>query len=272
MKRILLILSLLTLSLSVSAQGRGCFGKSRPLPFKAGEKLRFSLMYKWGAVNTEVAWADIKLDSLSYEGKSAYHTQLKVQSAPFFDVFFKMREDFQSWFSTDDLLPLKFTRDTYEGGYVATNLFYYDWPARVIHADINFESRGRQVLDIPLKDCASDLPALIYSLRTLDMASMVRGHATKLSFAIDDSVFDVKLTFKGKEKLRVRKMGKMNTYHFSCSVVSGAMFEGDQEIQIWFSADDNRIPVAIMAPLRVGAVWAWIKSYSGLPYPFSARI
>ena len=270
MRKLLTIWCLLLGGLWLASAQEPCFDVPENKPFRSGEDLQFSLMYKWAAVNTEVAVANIKLDSLQFQGAPAYHTDFTVKSAPFFDIFFKMREHFQSWFSVEDLRPVRFSRDTYEGGYTATNLYNYDWAAGVIHADVNFNGNGPQQMDIPLQGCAYDLPALIYSLRTLDMASMKVGSKKPLRFAIDDAVFDIRITYKGVETRKVKRVGKVKVHHFSCSVVSGAMFEGDQELQVWFSADENKIPVAVMAPLRVGAVWAWVKKYGNLKYPFTA--
>lgn len=256
-----LLIWALLVSVTVNGQGRGCIPTKKEVPFRPGERMELSLMYKWGAVRTEVGLATITLDSTHFNGEEVYHTNFKVKSASFFDIFFKMREDFHSWIRISDMKPLKFTRDTYEGGYTATNLYLYDWPANVIHADVNFSSRGDEHYEIPLHDCAYDLPALIFYLRTMDLSRMHKGEKYKLSFAIDDSVFDVVLTYHGPEKLNVRKIGKMDALLFTCSVVSGAMFEGDAELKFWFSADGSYVPLGVMAPLRVGAVWCWIKQY-----------
>lgn len=269
-KGVLIAALLVAFSIQAGAQKGSCLPMSGQRAYQNGERFELSLMYKWGAVNTEVAQAVVTLDSTRFKGESAYHTRLKVRSMPFFDIFFKMREDFQSWFRPRDLRPLKFIRDTYEGGYTAINNYIYDWPAGVIHADINFENRGPQVMDIPLHDCVYDLPALIYYLRSADFSKMKQGGAYPLSFAIDDAVFDIKLTYKGKETIKVRKVGKVKARHFSCSVVSGAMFEGNQELQVWFSDDGNCLPLAILVPLRIGSVRGWLKSWENLKYPFTA--
>lgn len=256
----LLILSLL-ISVTVNGQGRGCIPTQPNYPFRDGEQMQLSLVYKWGAVNTEVGLATLNVDTLQYNGVPAFHMNFKVKSAPFFDLFFKMREDFHSWFSVDGLRPLKFTRDTYEGGYTAFNEYHYDWDQRVIHADVNFSSRGDEHLEIPLHECTYDLPALIFYLRTMDLSRMQPGDKYNLSFAIDDSVFDIVLTYCGREKLYVRKMGRRNALLFTCSVVQGAMFEGNQDLKFWFSDDGHFVPLGVMAPLRVGACWCWLKQY-----------
>ncbi len=53
MRRLTLILCTLLVAALASAQN--CFPTSGDLPFKAGEKIRMGLYFKWGAVNTEVA-------------------------------------------------------------------------------------------------------------------------------------------------------------------------------------------------------------------------
>ena len=256
-----LLLLCLFVSVAANGQGKGCIPALQERPFKAGEKIGLGLFYKWGAVNTEVAQAAVTLDSLQFNGQDAYHINFKVKSAPFFDVFFKMREDFHSWMAVEDLRPIRFTRNTLEGKYTATNDYNYDWENKVIHADVNFNGRGDEHYEIPLHPCVYDLPALIYYLRTMDLSRMKAGDRYHLSFAIDESVFDVVLTFHGAEPLKMRKQGYRSSLLFTCSVVSGAMFEGDQELKFWFSNDGTFVPLAIMAPLRIGSVWAWLNDY-----------
>ena len=270
MRRCLVIFALL-FSLTAAGQQKTVLPMAREYPFQAGEQMEFSLLYKWGAVVTEVGSASLQLDSLSYQGVPAYHTGLYVKSAPFFDIFFKMREQFDSWFAAQDLRPFKFTRDTYEGGYTATNLYIYDWEQEVIHADVNFGGRGEEHYEIPLKNGVQDLPSLVYALRAADFSRMEVNKAYPLSFAIDEAVFNIHLTYKGIETVKVRRLGKTRAHHISCSVVQGAMFEGNQELQMWLSADDARILVGLMAPLRVGGVWAWVKSTNDLKHPFEVQ-
>ena len=76
---------------------------------------------------------------------------------------------------------------------------------------------------------------------------------------------------QGKENLKIRKMGRrLNAWHLSCSVVQGALFDGNENLHLWISADENRIPVAARVPLKLGAVQAWISGWNGLKNPFDA--
>ncbi len=270
MRRWLLIFSLMLCTLVAAAQGKCGVPVRENLAFQAGERLELGLQYKWGAVRTEVAQAVVTVDTVRYKGTPAFRSAFVVQSAPFFDVFFKMRENFRSWFTRDDIRPLKFIRETQEGNYTASNLYLYDWEERQIHATVAFGSKPETTLDIPLHDCVWDLPTVIYYLRNLDCSRMKPGAQYPLSFVIDDEVFNIHITYNGPSTLKAKKLGRFRVQGFSCSVVSGAMFEGDQQLQVWFSDDENFVPVAVMAPLRWGAVWGWLKGYEGLKYPLAS--
>lgn len=271
MKRGLIITVVLLACALSPLKAQNCLPQGASRTFKPGEEISFSLMFKWGAVNTEVGQAKIKVDSIAYRGAPAYHSVLQVKSAPFFDAFFKMREYFQGWMAPEDLRPLKFIRDTHEGKYAATNLYYYDWNKMVIHADVSSTSMGSKTLDIPLKQCVYDIGSILYYARSMDTGKLRVGQSYPLTFAIDDEAFDVHLTYKGKEVVKARKLGKVRCMVFSCSVVQGALFSGEEEFLFWISDDGNRLPVGFICPLKIGSVRGWLKSdYKNLKYEFSS--
>lgn len=272
MKKSAVVVISLLLGAVMPLFAQNCLPLGKARAFQPGEKLTFSLMYKWGAVNTEVGQAVLAVDSTGFKGKPAYHSALQVKSMPFFDVFFKMREHFQGWMATDNLRPLKFIRDTHEGNYSASNLYYYDWDRKVINADVECDWKAMRTMEIPIKECVFDIGSILYYARCMDVAKLKVGTKYPLSFAIDDQVYDVVLTYRGKETIKARKLGKVRCMRFSCSVVSGQMFSGDEEFLLWISDDGNRLPVGFMAPLRVGAVRGWLKDYENLKTPFSSLL
>lgn len=267
MRRFLLIWSCLLFCVLMHA-----FPTRKDLPFQDGEQARYSIKFKWGAVNTELAWADMALAETKEAGEPCYRLKLSARTVPFYDAFYYIRENFESWFSIEEQRPIKCTRDTWEGKYTAWNRYTYDWDNQVIHADVNFNGRGDEHYEIPLKQEVYDLPTLVYHFRTIDASQLRGGERFPLQFAIDDSVFDIHLTFVGRETCSVPRIGKVRTLHFYCSVVSGALFEGDKPVEIWLADDGTCLPVAFMAPLRVGAIQGWLKQHKGLKYNFDARI
>ena len=257
-------------ALGIAASHAQCIPTSRILPYQPGENIQYVLSYNWLGVVTDVATASMQLDTVKYNGQTVYHARTKARTKPFFDAFFKAREDFQSWFTLDGK-PLKYTRNTREGSYTATNLYVYNWTRKVINATWQTSKHAKETLELPLTDCTYDMPSIIYFLRRLDTSSLQAGKTYKITYGIDEAVYTVTLTYKGKETKKVRGVGKINCLRFGCSVVAGEMFSGNEDAQLWVSDDNNHIPVYFMAPLKVGAVAGRLSSYSGLSHELAKK-
>lgn len=265
MRKFVLIACFMALfSLALGAQG---IPVCKEVPFQAGERISMGVTFKWGAINAEVAQAYLLLE----QEEDCYHATMAARTAPFFEVFYKIRENFQSRFAVDDFRPMEAIRDTYESGYTATNHFIYDWDAGFIRAEVSYRGAAPEYKEIPLENFAFDIVTLFYYLRNQDWTQAEDGQACYVPFAIDDEVFSVRITYQGKEKLKVRKMGVYRGIHLSCTVVAGVLFTGEQELQVWLSDDDNRVPLALMVPLKVGTLWAWFKGAEGLKFPMEAK-
>ena len=265
---------LLGLGLSAFAQGSKCLPSRTDGvdPWVSGEKIVFNISYNWHAVQTDVAKGTLTMKQEPLNGETVWHTSMGMQTAPFFDVFFKIREKFDSWFALKGVEPRKFYRDTREGDYHAINDYVYDRKAGVIHANLEYWDKDKETLDIPYGDCTYDVTALFYFARRMDFQNMKAGSAQRISIAIDKDIFQVRLTYRGKENKYVRGIGTIAAHKVGISLNKGNVFEGNEDAIIWFSDDDNRIPVAFMAPLKVGAMNGRLASYSGLAHDFTALV
>ncbi len=244
------------------------------LAFQHGEKADFVLHYKWGAINADVGYATVTLDSLTYNGREAFRCSVDGRTTKMFDLFFKVREDFDSWFTRDGLRPLKFTRDTHEGGYEARNTYYYNWNLSepVINAEVYTSKMGSKIMELPLTPCTFDLPALFYFARNMDFDTIEPGRKYPMTFAIDDEIFNVYFILYGRETIKVKGIGKVNTIKFAAKLLEGEVFKGEEDMLIWVTDDGNRLPVYFEAPLLVGKATGKMTGYEGLKYPFTSIV
>lgn len=232
----------------------------------------FSMHYEWGAINSDVGTADVVLDGTSFNGIPAFHCKVNGRTSRFYDFFFRVREDFQSWFTMDGLRPLKFTRDTEEGKYAAKNTYMYTPQDTVILADVYSSSRGWRSLTLPLDKCTFDLPALFYFARNMNMNVVTPEVRYPMTFAIDDDVYNVHFILHGRETVRVRGLGTVRAIRFSARLLAGEIFRKDTDMTIWISDDDNRLPVLFEAPILVGKASGRLVNVSGLKHPFSSLV
>lgn len=248
--------------------------KKEGVAFQAGERMDFTMHYKWGMIDSDIGSATVTLDTVRFNGQLAYLCSAKGRTTRLYDLFFKVREDFNSWFTVEDLRPLKFTRDTHEGRYVAKNTYLYDWNAAEPHiiADVYSSSSGQRYPELPLTPCTYDLPALFFFARNIDLENIETGRRYPMTFAIDDDIFNVYFIFYGPEVITVKGLGKVKTIRFAAKLLAGEVFTGEEDMIIWISDDDNRVPVCFEAPILVGTASGRLNSWSGLKYPFSALI
>ena len=244
------------------------------LAFQHGEKMEFVLHYQWGTINTDVATATVELDSLTYNGEKAFRCSAYGKTSRMFDLFFKVREDFDSWFARDGLKPLKFTRDTYEGGYEARNTYHYIWDAAepYIAADVYSSKRGMKAITLPLTPCTFDLPSLFFFARNMDFDVVEPGRRYPMTFAIDDDVYNVYFILHGRETRKIPGLGTVKTIKFAAKLLEGEVFKGEEDMLIWVSDDENRLPVYFEAPLLVGVASGRLSGYKGLKHPFDALV
>ena len=244
------------------------------LAFGPGEKMYFTVHYKWGAVNSDVGHANVSLDTLTFNGQKAFCCKAYGRTTKLYDIFFKVREDFSSWFTRDGLVPLKFFRHSQEGKYEAKNSYVYDRTSaehRII-AELYTSKRGPHFAEIPLTPCTFDLPALFYFARNMDFDVIEPGRKYPMTFAIDDEVFNVYFVLYGRETIKVKGLGTVNTIKFAAKLLEGEVFKGEADMLIWVSDDDNRLPVYFEAPLLVGKAKGRMSSYENLKYPFTSLL
>ena len=244
------------------------------LAFQAGERMDFILHYRLGSMSADVGTATVGLDSLTFNGQKAFRCTVSGRTTKFFDVFFKVREYFESVFTREGLRPLKFVRDTHEGGYEARNTYLYMWdaPQPYIAADVYTSKMGQKPMELPLTQCTYDLPALFFFARNMDVDNVEPGRKYPMTFAIDDEVLNVHFILYGRETIKVKGLGKVRTIKFAARLVAGEVFKGEEDMMIWVTDDENRLPVYFEAPLLVGAAAGRMSGYEGLKYPFTSMV
>ncbi|MBR4801924.1 MAG: DUF3108 domain-containing protein [Bacteroidales bacterium] len=261
MKRFIALTFLLSLFSAVYAQ------ENNDYPFKSGERMNFVLNYTWGGVITDVGDATC---TLTYnEGK--YHVLVTGKTFRFFDMFFKVRERFETRFSESTLRPTRFYREAAEGKYRMKNTLTFNKNYSVSSRTQKYD---RPPYDTLLKGTANtmDMLTLLFKSRTLDFENAPVGKKYPLEFAIDKEVYNIYFIFQGRENKKIPGNGTYKTLKFAVKVVAGNVFDGKEDMNIWVTDDQNKIPVFFESPILVGRVQGRLIAVSGNKYPLTSKI
>jgi len=239
--------------------------------FDGGEKLTYVLGYTWGVVDTDVAEAILSVDKKNDESGSHFLAKLDGRTYKFFDLFFKVRYDFQAKFNTSNGRPTYFFRDVIEGKHMKKNYLYFQ-PDYSIKSTV--ERVGRRQRDTLLvgRECTFDLLSLIYFSRNIDITDIAPETVLPISFVIDGMIYDIYFRYIGKEVKKVQKMGRFNTLKFGVKVVVGDVFTGKEELMLWVTDDKNRIPIFFETPISVGKVSGRLSKYENIKHPLVSKV
>jgi len=70
----------------------------------------------------------------------------------------------------------------------------------------------------------------------------------------------------------VKGLGTVRTIKFAAKLLEGEVFKGEEDMMIWISDDENRLPVYFEAPLLVGVAAGRMSACDGLKHPFESLI
>ena len=248
--------------------GGAAYGQPSDVPYIHGESLRYVLNYTWGAVDTDVGEA---VTNLSYSD-GMFHTIITGKTYRFYDMIFKVREHFESKFYVDPLRPYYFYRDTQEGKYRMRNTFHFNSADTTISARIQKYERAPK--DTVLKASAHtfDIPSLFYRVRTIDFGNVALGVKQPISFVIDDDIYNFYFILVGREVKKIKGLGTFRTLKFAVKLVAGTVFTGKDDMYIWVTDDENKVPLLFESPIIVGRVQGRLVEWKNLKSPMTSKI
>lgn len=234
-------------------------GQQLDKTFQHGEELKYRIHY--GIVNAGYATLSVT------ENKDAYHFVGKGWTVGMTNVFFKVRDQYESYVNKETLKPDHFVRDVREGGYRQNRDIYFDHKNKLAKVE---DHRQNTVKEYPIDD-VQDLMSAFYKMRSVKIDTMAVGSSIHLDLFLDAETFKFKLVLLGKETIK-SKYGKIPCYKFRPYVQSGRIFKEEESLTIWISEDKNKIPVRLKASLAVGSLKMDLTEYKGLTHAFPQKL
>jgi hypothetical protein len=209
------------------------------LPFTVGEKIIYSVEY--GFVNAGEATMEVR-EIAEVDGVDCYHLISEQVTNPFFSMFFKIEDRFDSYIDTTNLVSIRYEKHIREGKYENDSVVRFDHDS--LHAIYPNDRR------VEIRSSARDIIATIYYLRTLDLQ-------------VGDTVFienhtDGKNTLLGipivKRKEVKTPLGKFDALLAQPDMKEAKIFGSSKGLKVWFTDDEWKIPIKIESELSFGSI------------------
>ncbi len=250
-KYILTAFFLITFAFKSSAQEMNYLGEPS---FKVGEELDYKL--KYGFFTAAEATIRVGESDKKFDGKPAYHIVADAKTAGTFDIFYKVRNRYETYVDEKTLEPYFYTENRKEASYRHSDNVTYDHNTDKITA-----AKGVY----PMKGKTFDFLSAYYFARSVDISRLKIGDKFNLQYFLEDGVHAMEITYAGKEKMEC-SVGTFNCLKFNPTIIPGRVFRKSSKLYLWITDDNNRIPVKAHVELIVGSITMDLTGAKNLKY------
>ena len=263
MKRILLLCSLLFSSFSIHVYSQTIPICASNKAFTFGEKITYKAKY---SLYVDVPVGELKVqiqpNAQEMNGSQCFHITAKAKTFGFYDPFFKIRDNYESFMEISTMKAMYSSRDVNEGRFSFNETVVFDHTA-------NTAKSKKRTQHIP--DTTFDVLATLYYARSVDFTNAKPGQQYMFCTFIDDSAYRVGMEYVGKEVIKT-EAGKFRCIKLKPLLVKDRIFKSKDGMALWITDDDNHIPVLVESGISVGSVRIELDAYENLRNPVTSKL
>ncbi len=242
------------------------------IPFIAGEKITYDVYYNWHFVWVEAGKVSFEVEKEKINEKPVFHFKSEGRSIIAYDWIYKVREQFESVADAKTLVPLSYSRQSFEGDYYAKEIVEFDYPNSKIHTKTENSNKPLSSQTLDLNGFVLDVQTAVYYARTLDYSGMFVGEKIPFRMVIDGEVCDLYGKYLGIETIENYDGSIYRCHKFAALLVPGTIFSGGEDLFVWITDDRNKIPILVEAKILVGSVKAVFTGAKNLAFPITSLV
>lgn len=233
--------------------------------WQGGEVVTYKIYYQLNFIWIPAGEATFKVKDLG----DRYFISIDGKTISAFEWFYEVNDHYESVIDKKTLLPYSFSRNIQEGKFVWWDQFTFDQKNRKVHASKGWPDKETKHYQANVSGCMHDMISIIYNIRNANFDQFRPGQQFDIKVFVEEE-YPLKVEVRSKDiEVKVRGLGKHKTHLIRPQVVSGHFFNEDTRMDIYMSADKNRIPLMIESPVSVGKIKAVLVSHKGLKYPLT---
>ena len=226
------------------------------LPYKIGEYSEYTISFrglKVGSAHLEI------LEKRQIDKKDVFHIIGKGRTTLFFDVFFKVRDVYETYLDISKIRPVKFFRDIYEGGYKKKQMYIFKHSEeKVFYKDTQQD----------IYKTTQDMLSSLYFARTFNKDTLNKNTSFYIPIFMDEENHFLEIRYLYNEEV-LTKFGKINCMVFNPKMQEGRVFEDGETMKIWISDDENHLLIKVETKIWAGLIKALMVDYRNLKNPLS---
>jgi len=243
-----LLLAVLTLADSL------LFAQAKTSPFQPGERLTYDVTWSVFQAGTVSA----TLQSMLQGSRDDYAIVTTAHSQGFVSLLFDVDNEFRSVFNPQSLCSERISKKINEGRRHKETEIVFDSQRKLAildERDLNKPHEPPKHAENEIPNCVEDVVTAFYYLRNQDFQI---GKPLHLPVNDGSKTYDVTLDVQALETIQT-PLGRASAVRVEPKVFSG-LFKRKGRMLVWFSNDDQHLPLRIKFMTAVGPITATLKS------------
>lgn len=237
------------------------------LPFKPNEVVNYEISYNWGFIWVSAGTVSFSVQQSELNQKPTLILTGKGATYPKYDWFYEVRDTYQSEVNAYTLRPYTFLRDVNEGSTRIYNTYIFNQRKNLAYSQILQKSGELKKDTIDFPENTFDVISMIYQSRTIDYSKYATNDKIPIKILLDNKVYDTYIRYLGTENINFKGINNVLCYKFKPMLIEGTIFTGGEDMTVWVTADENKIPIYIESKILVGNIKAILTGASGLKQP-----
>jgi len=230
------------------------FPQAKAMPFQPGERLTYDVTWSVFQAGTVSA----TLQSILQGSKDDYAVVTTAHSQGFVSLLFNVDNEFRSVFNLQTLCSERISKKINEGRRHKETEIVFDSQRKLAildERDLNKPHEPPKHAENETPNCVEDVVTAFYYLRKQDFQI-----AKPLHLPVNDGskTYDVTLDVQALETIQTA-LGRTSAIRVEPKVFSG-LFKRKGRMLVWFSNDDQHLPLRIKFMIAVGPITATLKS------------
>lgn len=255
----------------LSIQAQECAVKNTS--FQYGERVDYTIYYHLAGVWVGAGDVYFKVDSTRIGGSDYFYFNSYGKTYKKYDWIYKVRDRFEAYSKASTLQPIRFKRDVLEGSTFIKEDYIFKHKSNEVITLRQLDEDEPMVKDIvKTKPCSYDVLTMIYYARNMDFSNVEVGEKVPIRIFLDNESHDSYIRYLGKKQLKIKGLGTFNCILISPYLIEGTIFNGGEDMTVWVSDDENRVPLLIETPILIGSIKARVNSMEGLRHPLNSKV
>lgn len=241
-------------------------------PFKSGEYVRYGAYYNWHFIWIQSGDVEFSSDTLQYKQQKAWHLTAIGKTFKAYDLLFSVRDTFETFSRYDTFQPIYSRRAVNHAKDHSVHRYDFNYATGQIAVNIRQNKQPVYRSTLPVRENTFDLLATAYNFRKFNFSKLFVGQKVSYRMLVDRQVDDLYFRYLGKEIVKTRTGKEYRCHKVSVYLLQGDFFPGGEYMKVWFTDDQNHLPVQVETEILVGTVKALLLETKSLKYPLTSQI